>query len=281
MLKADRSKDGRDWIDTKISEAFAVTVRTVENIRRWLVEGGLDAAIGRAKRSPGAATKLDGEQEAHWVALTCSEPPEGQARWSLRLLADKMVELNYAETISHETVRQTLKNEIKPWQKKEWCIPPETNAEFVCAMKDTLEVYKRPYDPTHPLVCRDESRKQQIKEVRQPIGAKAGKAERYDTEYERNGVSNLFMFFEPLAGWRKVTVTDQRTAIDWAYQIRELVDQDYPAAEQITLVTDNLNTHVGASLYKAFHPPEALRILNKLEMHYTPKHRVSKSAIGA
>ena len=109
LLKADRSEDGTDWIDTKISEAFAVTVRTVENIRRRLVEGGLDAAIGRAKRSPGAATKLDGEQEAHLVALTCSEPPEGQARWSLRLLADKMVELNYAETISHETVRQTLK----------------------------------------------------------------------------------------------------------------------------------------------------------------------------
>ena len=109
LLKADRSEDGTDWIDTKISEAFAVTVRTVENIRRRLVEGGLEAAIGRAKRSPGAAPKLDGEQEAHLVALTCSEPPEGQARWSLRLLADKMVELNYAETISHETVRQTLK----------------------------------------------------------------------------------------------------------------------------------------------------------------------------
>ncbi len=139
-------------------------------------------------------------------------------------------------------------------------------------MEDTLEVYKRPYDSTHPLVCMGESSKQQIKEVRQPIGAKAGKAERYDTEYERNGVSNLFMFFEPLAGWRKVNVTDQRTAIDWAYQIRELVDQDYPDAERITLVMDNLNTHVGASLYKAFQPQEALRILQKLEIHHPPKH---------
>ncbi len=109
VLKADRSEDGADWLDTKISDAFAVTVRTVENLRRRLVEGGLEAALGRAKRRPGAATKLEGEQEAHLVALTCREPPDGQARWSLRLLADKMVELNYAETISHETVRQTLK----------------------------------------------------------------------------------------------------------------------------------------------------------------------------
>ena len=109
LLKADISEEGAAWRDTKISEAFAVTVRTVENIRRRLIEGGLEAAIGRAKRSKGSSTKLDGEQEAHLVALTCSEPPAGQARWSLRLLADKMVELNYAETISHETVRQTLK----------------------------------------------------------------------------------------------------------------------------------------------------------------------------
>ena len=109
LLKADRSEEGAAWIDTKISEAFAITVRTVENIRRRLVEGGLEAAIGRAKRRKGSATKLDGEQEAHLVALTCSEPPAGQSRWSLRLLADKMVQLNYTETISHETVRQTLK----------------------------------------------------------------------------------------------------------------------------------------------------------------------------
>ena len=139
-------------------------------------------------------------------------------------------------------------------------------------MEDTLAVYKQPYDPAYPMVCMDESSKQQIKEVRNPIKAEPGKPERYDTEYERNGVSNLFMFFEPLAGWRNVAVTDKRTAVDWAHQIRELVDVHYPEAERITLVMDNLNTHTGASLYKAFKPEEARRILERLEIHYTPKH---------
>ena len=124
------------------------------------------------------------------------------------------------------------KNEIKPWQKKEWCIPPEANAEFVCRMEDTLDVYKRPYDPTHPVVCMDESSKQQTKEVRTPIPMEPGKAERFDTEYERNGVSHLFLFFEPLSGWRNVKVTNHRTATDRAYQIRDLVDLYYRDAEK-------------------------------------------------
>ena len=98
---------------------------------------------------------------------------------------------------------------MKPWQNKEWCIPAKENAEFVCAMEDVLAVYKRSYDETHPLICMDESSKQHIKETRQPIPAKPGAVEKYDTEYERNGVSNMFMFFEPIAGKRHVVVTDQ------------------------------------------------------------------------
>jgi hypothetical protein len=139
-------------------------------------------------------------------------------------------------------------------------------------MEDILEVYKRSYDETHPLICMDESSKQRIKEVRSSIPAKPGSVEKYDTEYERNGVSHLFMFFEPLAGQRHVAVTDQRTAVDWAHQIQYLVDILYPRAERITLVMDNLNTHTGASLYKAFPPEQAKRILDKLDIHYTPKH---------
>jgi hypothetical protein len=139
-------------------------------------------------------------------------------------------------------------------------------------MEDILDVYKRSYDETHPLICMDESSKQRIKEVRSSIPAKPGSVEKYDTEYERNGVSHLFMFFEPLAGQRHVAVTDQRTAVDWAHQIQHLVDGLYPQAERITLVMDNLNTHTGASLYKAFPPEQAKRILDKLDIHYTPKH---------
>ena len=139
-------------------------------------------------------------------------------------------------------------------------------------MEDILEVYKRPYDPKRPLVCLDESNKQHTREVLDPIPMKPGSVERYDTQYERNGVSNLFMMFEPLSGWRHVEVTDRRTAIDWAHQIKFLVDVRHKDAEKIALVEDNLNTHCPASLYTAFSPEEARRMLDKLEFHYTPKH---------
>ena len=139
-------------------------------------------------------------------------------------------------------------------------------------MEAVLEVYQQPYDPDCPLVCMDESSKQLLKEVRVPIPAKSGRPERFDTEYERNGTCNIFMFFEPLAGKRFVDITKSRTALDWANQIRTLVDKLYPDAPKILLVMDNLNTHCGASLYKAFEPKEARRILDRLEFCYTPKH---------
>lgn len=139
-------------------------------------------------------------------------------------------------------------------------------------MEDVLEVYKLPHDLKKPLVCMDESSKQQVKEARSPIPMQAGSPERYDNEYERNGVSAIFMFFAPLDGWRHVEVTDRRTAEDWALQIKKLVDEYYPEAEAIRLVMDNLNTHTPASLYKVFEPEEARRIASKLEIHYTPKH---------
>ena len=156
--------------------------------------------------------------------------------------------------------------------RKQWVIPPKANAEFVCAMEDILSVYMRPYDPDRPVVCFDELSKQLVKETRQPIPPETGKEERFDYEYERNGTANIFMNFEPLAGRRSVKVTDRRTAVDFAQAIRELVDDQYPDAEKIVLVMDNLNTHKPASLYKAFAPEEARRILDRLEIHFTPKH---------
>lgn len=135
-----------------------------------------------------------------------------------------------------------------------------------------MSLYKEPYRKTHPVVCMDESSKQHLREVREKLPMEPGKPERYDTEYERNGTSNLFVFFEPLRGWRRIDVTDRRTAQDWSHQIKKLVDEDYPDAKKIRLVMDNLNTHTGASLYKTFEPAEARRLLDKLEFHYTPKH---------
>jgi len=151
-------------------------------------------------------------------------------------------------------------------------IPPENNAEFVCQMEDVLELYKLPYDPDYPVVCLDESSKQLVSETRQPLPLEAGQPERYDHEYERQGVCNLFMFFEPLAGWRHVEVTDYRTQVDYAHQMKYLADERYTSAKKIRLTQDNLNTHVKSSLYKAFSPAEARRILDKFEFHYTPKH---------
>jgi transposase len=139
-------------------------------------------------------------------------------------------------------------------------------------MEDVLEVYTRPYDPQRPQVCMDELSKQLVGETRTPIPAAPGQPERCDYEYVRQGVGNLFIFFEPLAGRREVKVTERRTMVDWAEAVRELVDVHYPDAEQIILVMDNLNTHSIGSLYEAFSPAEARRLACKLEIHYTPKH---------
>lgn len=139
-------------------------------------------------------------------------------------------------------------------------------------MEDVLSVYTRPYDSRYPQVCMDETCTQLTKEVRAPLPATPGTAARYDFQYERNGVANLWMFSEPLAGQRYVAVTEQRTKVDWAHQVKHLLDIHYPDAEKVVLVLDNLNTHTGASLYEAFDPAEARRLLDRLEIHYTPKH---------
>ncbi|BAY32177.1 transposase [Nostoc carneum NIES-2107] len=139
-------------------------------------------------------------------------------------------------------------------------------------MEEVLDVYKRPYDETNPWVCFDESCKQLVKEIRDPIPTEPGQLERYDYQYERNGVANLFMFFEPLTGWRHVEVTDQRTAVDYAHQMKYLVDERYPQADKIGVIQDQLNTHAKASLYKAFEPKEAKRILDKLEFYCRRYH---------
>ena len=151
-------------------------------------------------------------------------------------------------------------------------IPPKANAEFVCQMEDVLDVYKRPYDSNTRVVCFDERPKQLIAETRAPIPMSSGKPLRYDYEYRRNGVANLSQMFEPLAGKRRIKVTDRRTKKDWAWCIRELVDEIYTKADSIVLVMDNLNIHKKASLYEAFEPTEAKRIADKLEIHHTPKH---------
>ncbi len=139
-------------------------------------------------------------------------------------------------------------------------------------MEDVLDLYAEAYDAKRPKVNFDETSKQLIAETRQPLPAQPGQPRRYDFEYERKGTRNLFLFTEPQTGWRHVNVTEQRTMIDFAYQMQWLVDVAYPEAEVICVVMDNLNTHKAASLYEAFAPEEARRLVTKLEFHYTPKH---------
>lgn len=139
-------------------------------------------------------------------------------------------------------------------------------------MEDVLEVYHRPHDPDRPVVCLDETTKQLIKETRLPTPAKPGCAARYDYEYERNGTANLFMLFAPLEGWRHIEVTDRHAALDYAQVLKDLSDRHFPAASRIVLVQDNLSTHKPASLYEAFPPAEARRLVERFEWHYTPRH---------
>ena len=164
------------------------------------------------------------------------------------------------------------KNDLKPWLKEQWCLPPEADAEFVCAMEDVLEVYERPFDPRRPQVCLDEASKQLVAETRVPVPPAPGRPARHDYEYERRGTANLFVVTEPLVGQRHLRVTDRRTAVDFAHTVRWLLDELYPRAEKVVLVMDNLNTHKPASLYEAFAPAEARRLAERLEIHYTPKH---------
>ena len=139
-------------------------------------------------------------------------------------------------------------------------------------MENTLELYHQPYDAAEPAVCMDETTKQLTQEVIEPLPAQPGQPERFDTTYRRNGVATIFMMSEPLSGWRRVSVMESKTRLDWAWQIKRLLDEDYPQAAKVHLVMDNLNTHGGASLYEAFAPEEARRLLSRLEFHYTPKH---------
>ena len=274
LLKADVSEGGEGWSDDQIIDALETSPSMVYRVRKQLVEEGFEAVLSRKPRATPAVPRIfDGEKEAKLIALACSEPPKGRARWTLRLLENKVVELNIVDRASDSTIgRTSQKNILKPHLKQQWVIPPEANSAFVAAMEDVLAVYTRPRDPDIPLVCLDETSKQLIAETRAPIKMKEGRPVRFDYEYERNGTANLFMMFAPLEGWRHVKVTDRHTAMDYAHALKDLSDTHFPNARKIILVQDNLNTHKPASLYQAFPAAEARRLVERFEWRYTPKH---------
>ena len=257
--------------DETVATSLDVGVSTVSRVKRRFVEGGVERALDEEPR-PGAARKLAGKEEALRVATACASPPEGRARRTLELLAGEMVRLTAHASLSRETVRRRLaEHALKPWRQKMRCIP-RVNGEFVARMEDVLDPYAEAPDPKRPVVCFDESPTQLIGEVRQRIPPEPGRVERCDYEYRRAGTANLFVLVDAHRPWRKVTVTQQRTALDFARCMRELVEVDHPQAERVRVVLDNLSTHTPGALYEAFPAEEAHRLLRRLEFHFTPKH---------
>ncbi|WP_407571579.1 IS630 family transposase [Deinococcus altitudinis] len=270
LLLADRSH-GERRTQTAIAQTLGCSASRVNAIMKRYLEHGLQDALYERPRL-GTPPKIDGVTEAHLMVLACSTPPEGRKRWTVRLLADHMVELGHMDYVGRMTIQRSLKqNQIKPWQVKSWCLP-KPSAKFVAKMEDVLDVYARPYDPRFPVVCLDEASKELRSTPRGGIPPTPGACAREDYEYARNGTANIFLAVEPLAGKRSVRVTDRRTNIDFAQELRRLVEVEYRYAEKVVLVTDNLSIHSVNALYEAFEPEVARRSARRIEWHYTPEH---------
>jgi transposase len=257
--------------DEQIARTVQVGTSTVYRTKRRFVEESLEAALSEDAR-PGGKRKLAASEEVLLIALACSTPPHGRATWTLALLADALVQLTPHEQISRHTIGRRLEdNDLKPWQRKMWCVP-RIDAEYVARMEDVLELYTTPPAPGTAVVCVDESPRQLIGEVRESQPAAPGRRARRDYEYHRNGTANVFVAVDAHRPWRQATVTPRRTALDFAEWMRDLVDTHYVAYDRIQVVLDNLSTHTPAAFYEAFAPDEARRLLRKLDFHFVPKH---------
>jgi len=272
--------------DREVSEIFGISKTTVTAIRQTYAEYGIEAALNRKTRlTPANASKITGEFEAQVISAALSPAPEGRANWTLRLLAEHCMEKKYIVSISHTAIGELLNtNEVKPHLSKYWCIPKENDAHFVAHMEDVLGIYQREYNPKIPVICMDEKPIQLLDEVYERITAKPlrtdpdtglvkrGELEKIDFQYERCGVASIFIFTEPLAGWRYVKALNRRTKGDFAMMIKEIGDTFYPNIERLILIADNLNTHNISSFYEAFPPSVAYQLAQKFEFHYTPIH---------
>lgn len=270
----------------EVAEMFDISPTTVNGVRKTYVTQGLEAALKRKTRlDPPRISKITGDFEAQVIATVLSPAPQGRARWTLRLLAEYCEEKRYIVSISHSAVGEMLNtNQVKPHLSKYWCTPKESDAQFVLHMEDVLGIYKRAYDPQVPVICMDEKPIQLLGEVRERVSAKAmssdpdtgipkpGTVERIDSEYVRNGTASIFMFTEPLGGWRHTVALQSRKKGDFAQLMREVSEIYYPDVKKIIVIADNLNTHTPASFYVAFEPTIAYEMAQKFEFHYTPIH---------
>jgi len=267
LLLADQKQHKVEQIISLLGVSSSTIYRTKYNF----VHDGVEGALEEGSRS-GQPKKLNANKEALLVSLACSKPPEGCCKWTLELLTDKFVYLTEGEVVSIETVRRRLKdNELKPWQKRMWCLS-DMNAEYVAQMESVLDIYAEPANEKQPVINFDEAMKQLVSETKAVVPMKSGQTEKQDYEYKREGMANIYLFFDRHKGWRKAKVTASKKAVDFAHCMKDLVDIHYPEADKIRVVMDNYSTHKAASLYKAFAAPEARRLLKKLEFNYTPKH---------
>lgn len=274
LLKTDSGEQGPRWSMKKIQEAFGVGSTLVKMVRKRFVENGIEDAINRRSQPERPEKrKIDGKQEAHIIAVLCTEKPVGQEKWTIRALKDRIIELEIVEQVCEETVRMVLKkNKLKPWQEKQWCVGPIGDGNYIYRMEDVLDVHVQPYDPKRPHIGFDEGSMQFRESIIDPIEAKPGKVKKIDYHYKRDGYCNIFMACEPLTGKVEVQVKERRTKEDFADFMKYIVDEMYPNAEKVVMVMDNLSSHSLGALYHKFPAEEAKRICNKIEIHYTPVH---------
>lgn len=270
----------------EIADLFDISPTTVNTIRNTYTNDGLEAAIKRKTRlTPPHISKITGDFEAKVIAMALGPTPKGVVRWTLRLLAEYSEERKYIVSISHSAIGDMLNtNQVKPHLSKYWCIPKENDVHFVLHMEDVLGIYKRPYNPKIPVICMDEKPVQLLDEICERVSAKPlrispeteillpGSPEKIDYQYERCGTASIFMFCEPLGGWRHTVALPTRKKGDFALLMREVSDYYYADADKIILISDNLNTHTPSSFYEAFPAEIAYRLAQKFEFHYTPRH---------
>jgi len=286
LMSNDSELNDKKMTNKEIAELFEISPTTVNQVRKTYSTQGIEAALQRKTRiSPPLASKITGDFEAHVLAMAVGPPPKGRARWTLRLLSEHAMEKKYIVKISYVTIGDMLNtNQVKPHLSTYWCTPKEHDAEFVLYMEDILNVYSIPYNPDIPVICMDEKPKQLLDEVYPRVAAqpaivgpddeilKKGKSKRIDAEYERIGTSCIFIFTEPLGGWRRVVARESRKKDDYAVLMRELREVYFPKADKIRVVSDNLNIHSKATFYEAFPAKVAFELAQIFEFHHTPKH---------
>ena len=272
LLQVDA--EGPNWTDQQTAAAFRCHQRTVENVRRRCVLEGFQRALEDREWAELPVPKLlNGVQEAQIIALGLGPAPPGYGNWSLRLLAKQVVELGIVDSISHNTGRNTLKkNGITGRKLQYWVIPLQENADFAASMEEVLDTYERPYDSEHPVICMNEQPVQLVQETRTPVEATKTHPKRVDYKYERAGTAAVFMFCEPMVGWRDASVHSRRTKADWAQAVAALAEGRYAHCERITLVLDSPNTHTKGAFYEAFELLRARKLAKRIELCFTPKH---------